>query len=98
MKNNICVLGSGAWGTALADLLANNGHRVRIYGVCDEEIEEINTTHTNTKYFNHSFIINQNIVATNNFSVAIEGADIIVLAVPSFAIKENIQKEVILCA
>ena len=92
MKNNICVLGSGAWGTALADLLANNGHRVRIYGVCDEEIEEINKIRTNTKYFNPSFVIHQDIIATNNLAFAMEDAGIIVLAVPSFAIKENIQK------
>ena len=91
MEKNVCVLGSGAWGTALSNLLADNGHRVRIYGVCLDEIDEINKTHTNTRYFKDDYVINSSIKATNDLDWAIQDAEIIVLAVPSFAIKENVK-------
>ena len=31
----ICVLGSGAWGTALSMLLCKNGHRVTLWSYCE---------------------------------------------------------------
>ena len=33
----IAVLGSGAWGTALAMLLQKNGHEVSLWSYCEEE-------------------------------------------------------------
>ena len=33
----ITVLGSGAWGTALAMLLQKNGHEVTLWSYCEEE-------------------------------------------------------------
>ena len=47
----IAVLGSGSWGTALAQVLSDGGHDVLIYGVCKEEIDDININHKNQKYF-----------------------------------------------
>lgn len=92
MKNRkICVLGSGAWGSVLASMLADNGNNVTIYGVVKEEIDEINTYHTNEKFIKN-FKINDKINATLCFEEAIENAEIIVFAVPSFAIKETAKK------
>ena len=88
----IGILGSGAWGTALADLLANNGNEVVVFGIAKEEIDEINQNHTNFKYFPFNFSINNSVSATNDIDFAVDGAEIIVLAVPSFAIKETISK------
>ena len=88
----IGILGSGAWGTALADLLANNGNEVVVFGIVKEEIDEINKNHTNFKYFPFNFSINNSVIATNDIDFAVDGAEIIVLAVPSFAIKETISK------
>ena len=40
---NITVLGSGAWGTALAYALSKNGdHDILLYGKCEDEINDIN--------------------------------------------------------
>ena len=88
---NICVLGSGAWGTALGNLLASNGNRVRIYGICKEEIAEINSAHTNSRYFK-KLKIDESIVASEDIDFAADGADFIVLAVPSFAIAQTARK------
>lgn len=90
-EKSICVLGSGAWGSVLASLLADKGNKVTIYGINEVEINEINTQHTNEKFLKN-FKINDKITATLCFEKAVENAEIIVFAVPSFAIKETAKK------
>ena len=36
---NIGIIGAGSWGTALAWLLSNNGSRVTVWSVIEEEIQ-----------------------------------------------------------
>ena len=50
MKYRVAVLGSGSWGTALAQVLAENGHDVRLWGHREEQANEINQQHTNHRY------------------------------------------------
>ena len=35
----ISVLGAGSWGTALALLLYNNGHEVRLWSALEDEVK-----------------------------------------------------------
>lgn len=90
MAKKICVLGSGAWGTAIAQLLAGNGHSVAIYGVQKSEIEDINLNRKNSAYFGDDLILTGEVYATLDLATALSGADIAVLAVPSFAIKQTV--------
>ena len=46
----VAVIGAGSWGTALAMVLADNGHEVRLWGHKPNQINEINQDHTNEKY------------------------------------------------
>lgn len=46
----IGVIGAGAWGTALAQLCAQNGHEVTIWAFEPEVVTAINTAHENTLY------------------------------------------------
>ena len=41
-KQRVAVIGPGSWGTALSQVLNDNGHQVRIWGNIAEQIDEIN--------------------------------------------------------
>ena len=45
----IIVLGSGAWGTALAQLLCENGHDVTIWNRAEERVQQMRNTRTNPR-------------------------------------------------
>ena len=44
------VIGAGAWGTVLADLLARNGHEVRLWAYEPDVVEAINRTRENMRF------------------------------------------------
>lgn len=79
------VIGSGSWGTALAQVLADNKEEVIIYGIEKNEIDDINLNHENSKYF-EGVELNPNLKATDDIMV-VKDADIVLLAVPTFAIE-----------
>ena len=54
----IAVLGPGSWGTALSQVLNDNGHEVRIWGNNVDQIAEINEKHTNERYFKGITLMN----------------------------------------
>lgn len=85
LKRNILILGSGSWGTALGQVLSDNGHHVVLYGNIREQINDINRNHKNSTYFK-DITINKDIVATNDLSEAFEHyayPDLIIFAVPT---------------
>ncbi len=90
ISKKICVLGSGAWGTAIADLLAGNGNSVIVYGIKQSEIDDINLRRKNSAYFGDEFTVCDGVCATNDLTFAVSGADIVIFAVPSFAIKQSV--------
>lgn len=84
---SIAVIGAGSWGTALALVLADNGHQVRLWGHKEEQIKEINEQHTNRKYL-PEIDLPAGIVGYSSLQQALEGITDIVLAVPTKAIRE----------
>lgn len=79
------VIGSGSWGTGLAQVLCDNKVDVTIYGNCESEINDINENHRNSKYFG-GIQIHPNLKATMDINV-VKGSDIVVLSVPTIAIE-----------
>lgn len=88
---NIAVLGTGSWGTALAKVVADNGHEVVLWGRNREDIDEINQHHTNHKYLPKGMIPPQ-VQATEDLQRALEHVDMIVMVVPTKAIRTVCQQ------
>ncbi len=76
------VLGTGSWGTALAQVLDDNGHQVVMYGVDNDEITEINQRHTNSRYF-HGVKLSSTLTATADAAQAMEGCEMVLITVPT---------------
>ncbi|MDN4074576.1 NAD(P)H-dependent glycerol-3-phosphate dehydrogenase [Fictibacillus terranigra] len=83
----VAVVGAGSWGTALALVLADNGHDVRIWGRRQKQIEEINSLHTNEKYL-PGVSLPEELRGFTDLQEAVSGAGTILLVAPTKAIRE----------
>lgn len=86
MKQKVAVLGPGSWGSALAKVLVENGHDVTIWGHNDEQIAEINTSHTN-KHYLPDIVLPTELKAEADLAKCVKGADAILFVVPTKAIR-----------
>ncbi|HLQ40652.1 MAG TPA: NAD(P)H-dependent glycerol-3-phosphate dehydrogenase [Tetragenococcus sp.] len=91
MKQKIAVLGPGSWGTALSEVLAENGHEVRLWGHEPAQIDEINNYHTNRHYL-PDLKINEAIKGEKDLAKAITGVDAILFVVPTKATRQVAQR------
>ncbi len=80
------VIGAGAWGTALADLLARNGHEVSIWAYEWDVVESINRSHLNRRFLaGHQLC--DTLRANNNIDDALDGAELVTFATPSHVLR-----------
>ena len=87
----IGILGAGSWGTALAFLLGKKGEDVLIWARRKEIADWINDRNEN-RFYLPGILLPPNIRATIEIEEAVEGKDVIVLAVPSFAMREVVER------
>src|SRR5918996_2348557 len=84
-------MGAGAWGTALAKVLADAGSDVALWARRPELADEINDTHRNTGYLGDAELP-KSIRATSDPAEALSGACTVLLAVPSQTLRANLEQ------
>ncbi len=87
---NICVLGAGSWGTALANVSAEAGCASRIWGRDPTVLNEIEGQRTNTRYL-PGILLNPAIKIEPQLGKAIAGADWVVCAIPTQQIRSVLE-------
>lgn len=78
----IGIIGAGSWGTALAVLLNNNGQQVTVWSVIEDEIKMLKEEREHKDKL-PGIILSESIQFTTDLQEAIQGKDLLVLAVPS---------------
>lgn len=88
---HIAVLGAGSWGSALAKVLHENGHKVVIWSRNPEQVAEMNQEHTNKRYLPET-VLPKDIQATMDVSEAVREAEAIVFVIPTKGIRAVAQQ------
>ncbi|WP_377267028.1 NAD(P)H-dependent glycerol-3-phosphate dehydrogenase [Peterkaempfera sp. SMS 1(5)a] len=89
MTGRVAVFSTGSWGTAFAMILADAGREVSLWGRRSELVDAINSTGTNPHYF-PGVELPPGIKATTDAAEALRGAEFMVLATPSQALRANL--------
>ena len=76
------VMGAGSWGTAFAQLLADAGGDVVIWGRDANVVDAINDQHENPA-FHPGYRLPTAVTCHHRRNAALDGADLVVLAIPS---------------
>lgn len=87
--SKVVVLGAGQWGTTLAQVLCDAGNHVLIWGRNQSVVDEINQSHTNTKYLDQN-ALPVGLRATSDIAAAFDYSNIYVLAIPAQSLRENL--------
>ncbi len=82
----LTVLGAGSWGTALAVMLQKRGHEVILWGRIEDGIETVARERVNTHYLPQVTIPGE-VQVTADLDYALNRAEIVVLSVPSQALR-----------
>ena len=83
------VMGAGAWGTAVAKVLADAGSEVRLWARSAEVAAEVNERHTNHRYL-PDIALPARIRATTDPAEALTGVHTVLLGVPSQTLRTNL--------
>jgi glycerol-3-phosphate dehydrogenase (NAD(P)+) len=85
----VAVLGGGSWGTTVAHLCAHNAPTV-LWARSQESVDEVNADRRNSRYL-AGFSLHQHLTATTDLAEAVEGADLLVVGVPSQAFRDTLR-------
>jgi glycerol-3-phosphate dehydrogenase (NAD(P)+) len=89
VSSRVAVVGAGSWGTAFAKVLADAGSDVTIWARREEVAAAIREYGTNAEYL-PAVRLPDRVTATSDAGVAIKGADLVVLAIPSQTLRGNL--------
>lgn len=78
---NVSIIGSGSWGTALAILISDNGHKVKMWSTTKEKVENLKREKVHPSLPN--VILPDSLEYSDDLEYTMNGAELLVLAVPS---------------
>ena len=84
----IAVIGSGSFGTAISSLLGKKGYDVTLWSFVREQAEEIEKNRENIEFLK-GVKLSDNVHCTNDLGETVEGAELVVTVVPSFATRQT---------
>jgi len=91
MNTQIAVLGAGAWGTAIAKVIAEKEKDVIIWSYETEVRDDINKNRLNSRFL-PDVELPKTLKATSNVEEAVEGKDFLIFAVPSLFLLDTLKK------
>lgn len=86
----IAVLGAGSWGTALAKVVSDKGHRVTLWGRRPELAAEIREKRENATFLPGARLADT-LTPTSDLAEALDGAELLLVAVPTHGIRETLR-------
>ncbi|MFC0712143.1 NAD(P)H-dependent glycerol-3-phosphate dehydrogenase [Azorhizophilus paspali] len=89
-KQPIAVLGGGSFGTALANLLAENGHIVRLWMRDPEQAEAIRTRRENPRYLKGIGVL-PGVEPVTDLATTVSASELIFIVLPSSALRQVLQ-------
>lgn len=89
--SRVAMMGSGSWGTVFSMVMADAGSDVMIWSRDAEVVSQINDQHVNLNY-HADLVLPSSIQATTDAAKALEGADIVVIALPAQVLRANLSQ------
>ena len=90
-SNRACVVGTGAWGTTLAALLADKGIPVALWARSEEEARTLQVRRENRRFL-PGRVFPDALFVTHDPEQALDGADLVLLVVPAQTMRENAER------
>lgn len=87
----VAVLGGGSFGTVIANIIASNGNKVRLWMRNAERCATIQAKRENSDYL-PGFALHNNLQATTSLTEAVSGTDIVFVAVPSKSFRTVVRR------
>lgn len=91
MAKRVCIIGSGSWGTAVANVFSDSGHTTTIWGRDASVVDSISKTHENSKNLK-GVPLNPHLKASGNLEEVLKNSEIIVNAIPTQQIRSAFDK------
>ena len=89
--SRVSVIGAGAWGTTLSQVLADAGNEVLLWARNQAVVDEINSSHTNEKYL-AGIKLPSTIKSTSDIQSALSFSELYVLAIPTQQLRQMLKE------
>lgn len=87
----VAVLGGGSFGTAIANIIACNGHQVYLWMRSAQQASECQTAHENSRYL-PGYKLNPALTITAGMAQAVAGSDLIFVSIPSHSFRAVVKQ------